>query len=70
MLSVTNAPSGTTARWQSVVGKKYQASNRTNLITGSWQNIGGVVTATNTVAQYFDPTTTNGMRYYRVQVLP
>ena len=70
MLVLTNAPSGTTVRWQSVVGKKYQVSSRTNLTTATWQNIGSVVTATNTTAQYFDPTATNGMRYYRAQVLP
>ncbi len=70
MLVLTNTPSGTTVSWQSVVGKRYQVSSRTNLTIGSWQNIGGVVTAINTAAQYFDPTATNGMGYYRVQVLP
>ncbi len=36
----------------------------------AWQNIGAPVLATNTTAQHFDPTATNGMRYYRTQVLP
>jgi len=70
MLSPTNAPGGKTVRWQSVAGKRYQVSSRTNLTTAAWQNIGAPVTATDTSAQYFDPTATNGMRYYRTQVLP
>jgi hypothetical protein len=70
MLVLTNALSGTTVRWQSVVGKRYQVFSRTNLTTAAWQSIGALVTATNTTAQYFDATATNAMRYYRVQVLP
>jgi hypothetical protein len=70
MLVLTNAPGGKTVRWQSVAGKRYQVSSRTNLTSAAWQNIGATVTAADTTAQYFDPTATNGMRYYRAQVLP
>ncbi|HSU57474.1 MAG TPA: hypothetical protein VLT36_25760 [Candidatus Dormibacteraeota bacterium] len=68
--STTTAASGTTVRWQSVTGKKYQVMSRTNIILGSWQNVGGTYTASNTTAQLLDTTATNGVRFYRLQALP
>lgn len=70
MLSATNSPVGATLRWQSVNGKLYQVSSRTNIAAGSWQNIGTPVSASGSTAQYFDATATNGIRFYRVQALP
>jgi len=63
---LSSTPSGTTVRWLGSVGKRYQVSARTNLTTDAWQNLGGVVTATN----YFDGTPPGPQRYYRVHALP
>ncbi len=70
LLSPTNSHSGTAVRWLSVAGKNYQVFSRTNLLSGSWQSNGTAVVATGTNAQYLDPNRTNGIRFYRVQVLP
>ena len=70
MLSVSNAPGGAAVRWQSVAGKKYQVSSRTNLVTASWQTNGAPVLGGSSTALYLDATATNGIRFYRVQVLP
>lgn len=70
MLAPSNSAGGTTVSWQSVNGKRYQVSNRTNVAAGSWQDIGLPVTAGGSTGQYVDATATNGVRFYRVQVLP
>ena len=62
--------SGTTVRWASVNGKRYQVSSRTNVLGETWQNIGSPVAATGTNAQYLDTTAKTGTRFYRVQALP
>jgi hypothetical protein len=70
MQSTTTTASGTTVKWQSVAGKRYQLMSRTNVVLGSWQNVGSVYTATNSAAQVLDASATNGVRFYRVQVFP
>jgi hypothetical protein len=71
MLSATSAVNGTTVVWQSVPGKRYQVSTRTDLASGSWQNIGSVVTAgAGATAQLLDGSAIGGTHFYRVQVLP
>ena len=70
LLSPTNSHSGAAVRWLSVAGKNYQVFSRTNLVSGSWQSNGAAILATGTNAQYLDPKGTNGIRFYRVQVLP
>ena len=70
LLSPTNSSSGAAVRWLSVAGKSYQVFSRTNLVSGSWQSNGTAVTATGTNTQYLDASGTNGVRFYRVQVLP
>jgi hypothetical protein len=59
-----------TIRWDSVAGKKYQVSYRTNIATGSWSNLGSTVTASGITSSQTDPAATNENRFYRVQVLP
>ena len=44
--------------------------SRTNLAAGAWQSNGTAITAGGTNAQYLDTSGTNGIRFYRVQVLP
>jgi len=70
LLSPTNSHSGAAVRWLSVAGKNYQVFSRTNLLAGSWLSNGLAVTAAGTNMQYLDVTATNGVRFYRVQVLP
>ena len=68
--SLTKAANGTTVVWQSVTNRHYQVMSRTNVTAGTWQNVGSVFTPTNTTSQLLDATATNGLRFYRVQVLP
>jgi hypothetical protein len=68
--SVMETISGATVTWQSVAGKTYQLFSRLQLASATWQTAGSPVTATNTAAGYLDATATNGMRFYKVQVLP
>lgn len=68
--SVTTAGNGTTVRWPSAAGKRYQVSFRTNLFNAPWQNTGAPVVAGGDTAQYLHPGVTNGTRFYRVQALP
>jgi len=70
LLSPTNSNAGTAVRWLSVAGKSYQVFGRTNLSVGSWQSNGTAVLAAGTNAQYLDAAATNGVHFYRVQVLP
>jgi hypothetical protein len=70
LTSVTEAGNGTTVTWQSVTNRHYQVMSRTNLAAGTWQNVGGVFTPTGTNSSLLDATATNGLRFYRVQVLP
>lgn len=68
--TATQTASGTTVTWRSVAGKSYQVSSRADFGAASWQPVGSPVSATNVTAHVLDATATNGMRYYRVQVLP
>ena len=69
--SLSFASTGSVVRWSSVTNKRYQVMWRTNLIAGSnWQSNGSPITALSSTAQFVDNTGTNGVRFYRVQVLP
>src|SRR5205085_5527405 len=68
--SVQQTASGSTVIWKSVTGKAYQLYSRPQLISASWQPVGTPVTATNATARLLDASATNGMRFYKVQVLP
>ncbi len=70
MRSVARTNNTATIRWDSVNGKRYQMTYRTNLDDGSWQNVGAPVTAGGTNALYSDTAASNAMRIYRVQPLP
>jgi hypothetical protein len=70
LLSTTTASNGTTVVWQSVAGKHYQLMSRTDLGSGTWQNVGSPVTANGATAQLLDGSATNGARFYKVQVFP
>jgi len=68
--SVTQTVAGTTVAWQSVNGKKYQLESRPQFGGATWQAVGTPVSASGSMAQFFDAGATNGMKFYRVQVLP
>jgi len=68
--SATQTLSGTTVKWRSVTGKKYQLSSSLGLGPATWQTVGSPVTAAGATTQVLDSSATNGIRFYRVQVLP
>ena len=68
--STTTTAGGTTVVWQSVVGKRYQVSSRMNFSGANWLDIGTLVTAAASSAQFLDVTATSGQRFYRVRALP
>jgi hypothetical protein len=70
MQPVARTNTTVTVRWDSVSGKKYQASFRTNIASGSWSNLGSVVTVTGATSSQTDASATNAFRFYRVQVVP
>jgi hypothetical protein len=70
MLSVARTNNTATVRWQSVNGKRYQMLYSTNLASGTWNNLGSVITANSTNTSFADTAATNSYRDYRVQVLP
>ena len=68
--SVTQTASGTTISWQSAAGKRFQIAGRAAFASAPWQNLGSIITATNSLATFLDAGATNGMKFYRVQALP
>jgi hypothetical protein len=68
--SLTQSAGGTTIRWRSVVGKKYQVLGRAQVTGAPWLTLGTPVTANGAQAQYLDAGATTGLKFYRVQVLP
>lgn len=67
---VTVGPAGTTIAWQSVPGRRYQVSSRSQLGPEAWQPLGSPVNAVGTQTQLVDPSETANLRFYRVEVLP
>jgi hypothetical protein len=67
--SITKAANGTTVAWRSVPGRRYQVMSRDDLGGTSWQDVGGVLTASTTTSQVLDGTPPTGVRFYRVLVL-
>jgi subtilisin-like proprotein convertase family protein len=56
--------------WNSLPGPQYQVQYRTNLILGTWQNLGGSLVGTNITMGITDTVTNSGVRFYRVQATP
>lgn len=56
--------------WSAIPGPHYQVQYRTNLISGSWTNLGASLLATNTTMGITDSVTNSPMRFYRVIVGP
>lgn len=70
VLSVTQDMSGTTVVFQSVPGKRYQVSGRTEFGTGDWEAVEGAVTATGATTGVLEAGATGAMRFYRVELVP
>jgi kumamolisin len=49
---------------------QYQVQYRTNLVLGSWINVGGVITAATNPTTFTDTASTNSQRFYRVELVP
>lgn len=57
-------------RWLAEPGLPYVLQRTTNLVTGPWTNVSGVVTATAPVLSIVDTNTDLPLRYYRAAQLP
>jgi hypothetical protein len=55
--------------WSSVIGKSYQVQYRTNLLLGSWTNLGSSTNATGTLTSTTDSISNDKRRFYHVQLL-
>ena len=56
---------GTTIRWGSKPGKRYQVFSRPDVANGKWEKIGQPVTATDETAEFTDPDSTQDFQFYR-----
>jgi hypothetical protein len=56
--------------WSGVLNRSYQVLSTTNLLQGTWINVGESVTATNTVMTESDTIGPEVSRFYRVVLLP
>ncbi|HSY19407.1 MAG TPA: zinc-dependent metalloprotease family protein [Candidatus Acidoferrales bacterium] len=56
--------------WNSLPGPHYQVQCRTNLVTGTWSNLGAAILGTNTITGIIDITSNSPTRFYRVNVGP
>ena len=56
--------------WSAMPGPHYQVQYRTNLATGSWQNLGSSILGTNTTMGVTDIVSNSPIRFYRVLVGP
>ena len=67
---VTQTAAGTVVEWKSCPGKRYQVFTKATFGTGPWLKVGTPVTAASATAQFHDATAPDGIRFYRLQVLP
>ena len=56
--------------WSAVLNRSYQVQSTSNLLQGTWINVGGSVAATNTVMTNSDLIGPELSRFYRVVLLP
>ena len=70
VVSLAQAGNNMTVQWQAAAGNKYQAQFVDGLEGGAWQNLGGVVTATNNPASAVDIAPSSSRRFYRVMLVP
>ena len=69
ILGATVAAGAVTLNWEAQNGAQYQVLYADSL-TNAWQNLGGVITATNNTATYKDQSPGSDKRFYRVRTSP
>jgi len=65
--SVATASGSITFSWSATTGFVYQLQYKTNLNDANWVNLGGTITASNTVLSATDAFGSDMQRFYRVQ---
>lgn len=65
ILSVTPGDGTITLEWEAQNGAKYQVQYA-ETVSGTWQNLGGEVTASGSKASYMDSVTSVNQRFYRI----
>jgi uncharacterized repeat protein (TIGR03803 family) len=68
--SVTKAGGTIALTWSALAGQTYQLQFKTNLNQMSWNNLGSVITATNSTATALDSIGPDPQRFYRVKIGP
>jgi hypothetical protein len=68
--SVTKAGGTITLTWSALAGQTYQLQFKTNLNQMSWNNLGSIITATNSTATALDSIGPDPQRFYRVKIGP
>ena len=68
--SVTEADGMIALTWSALAGQTYQLQFKTNLTQMSWNNLGSVITATNSTATALDAIGPDLQRFYRVKIGP
>ena len=68
--SVTQSAGTITLTWSAVAGQTYQLQFKTNLNQMSWNNLGSVIAATNSVVTVLDSPGPDPQRFYRVKIGP
>lgn len=71
LLTRDAAGNGVRVSWQGVAGNKYQVQYQDKIAGEAWQNLGGILTATNTDCFQTDGLfSSNPQRFYRVMLIP
>ena len=70
IIGVKRLSTGTTLTFQTGPGKRYQVYDSSHFERDPWQPVGSPVTANAEIAEFFDASAANTMRFYRVQALP
>jgi uncharacterized repeat protein (TIGR02543 family) len=65
---IAGAAGSHTLIWSAGEGVAYQVQCITNLLEGTWANLGSAIFATNSLVPFVDTAATNGQAYYRVLV--
>ena len=67
----SNGKGGTTGSilWESLAGKKFQLSKKTNLSTGGWVDVGSPIVAIDDTSRTTDPNPGEKISFYRVKVV-
>jgi uncharacterized repeat protein (TIGR03803 family) len=68
--SATKAEGTIALTWSALAGQTYQLQFKTNLNQMSWNNLGSVITATNSTATALDYIGPDPQRFYRVKISP